>query len=442
MSEGVSNNTETNRAGNVGGVEAKANTGGVDAADKGEISAAADAAAESEVTRAGLDVAGELSVDGVDRVKAEDPAETLAKNPAGILADPTKTPQQLATHLSGLSTAELTRTVKGIDTPELGYGAKVTPDGWKALNTEIDQRFKDAFRTRTGNQDLANLSQEMMRQPGLAKSWNEKTWRDLGGFQDLSAPENNQFRRTLEQTEQMRNAIVNGGLRPDQMTNGELLKKVGEIPNLRTTSDIIGLAGVPGMLASMAGEGKVQDRLAELEKRVADGRLPKTDVDPGTGSPLARDVGVAIAAAQVAASLNPKRAVVNGLESLFGAGTKMTASEARISGVLRDALKRKGNFGLGALTREEALTAGKAWVGPGFTTTVGKQGETVFTSADGLRRYRDFTSKSGNFPGVQANLESLQLGQAFTGTQRSHAWSVNGHITLKEPSFFERLWPF
>lgn len=428
----------------VGSVEAKAETPAVDAADADRISAAADAVPTESLTKAGLDVAGgELAVDGMDGMQNDDPAKRAAENPAGILADPTKTPEQLGAHLRGLSTAELTNTVKGIDTPELGYGANVRPEGWKALSTEVDRRFGEALRNQVGNQDLANLSQESVRQPGLQKSWNEKTWREVSGFQDQYAPENQQFHRTLQHTTQMRNAIVNGGLRPADMTNGELLKKVGEIPGMRTASDVMSLAGIPGMLASMAGEGKIQDRLDELGKRMQDGRLPAMNADTGEGSPEARAAGTAIGVAQLASALNPRNLVSKGLGSLFGGGARMTASEARISGVLREAATRKGNFGLGTLTRSEALQAGEAWVGPGFIKSIGQGGETILTSADGLRRYRDFMPKSGQFPGVQANLESLQLGQAFTGLQRSRNWSVNGHITLQpDPTLFQRLWPF
>lgn len=442
MAEGVG--LGDNDRSRVGSVEAKAEAPAVDTADADRISAAADAVPAESLTKAGLDVAGgELAVDGVDGMQNDDPAKRAAENPAGILADPTKTPEQLGAHLRGLSTAELTRTVKGIDTPELGYGAKVRPEGWKALNGEIDRRFSEAWKNRTGDQDLANLSQEMMRQPGLDKSWEEKNWRDFAGFKDVYAPENREFHRTLEHTTQMRNAIVNGGLRPADMTNGELLKKVGEIPGLRMASDVAGLAGIPGVMASMMGEGKIQDRLDELGKRIQDGRLPPMNVDTGEGSPEARAAGTAIGAAQLVAALNPRNLVTKGFGALFGGGAKMTASEARISGVLREAATRKGNFGLGTLTRSEALQAGEAWVGPGFTKTIGKGGETVLTSADGLRRYRDFMPKSGQYPGVQANLESLQLGPAFTSLQRSRNWSVNGHISLEpDPSLFQRLWPF
>lgn len=40
---------------------------------------------------------------------------------------------------------------------------------------------------------------------------------------------------------------------------------------------------------------------------------------------------------------------------------------ANISGILRDALKGKGNYGLGSGTYDEAMQAGKSWVGYGFT---------------------------------------------------------------------------
>jgi len=75
-------------------------------------------------------------------------------------------------------------------------------------------------------------------------------------------------------------------------------------------------------------------------------------------------------------------------------------------GILRDAAKGKGNFGLGSGTRAEADKLGKAWVGDG--ARVASDGKTL-VSKDGLRVYRPPSTKP-NSPhaatGVQANFES------------------------------------
>jgi hypothetical protein len=55
---------------------------------------------------------------------------------------------------------------------------------------------------------------------------------------------------------------------------------------------------------------------------------------------------------------------------------------ARDIGLLRDAAKGKGNFGLGAVTLQDAIRLGESWVGDGYT--VAKSGK-AFISRDGLR---------------------------------------------------------
>ena len=95
-----------------------------------------------------------------------------------------------------------------------------------------------------------------------------------------------------------------------------------------------------------------------------------------------------------------------------------------LSGMLRDAKKGKGNFGIGSGTREQAQAMGEAWVGPGFK--VARDGRTLI-SADGLRQYRPPTSKP-NSPhattGVQANFEH----RAFP----SGNWTNNAHLNVMD----------
>lgn len=88
------------------------------------------------------------------------------------------------------------------------------------------------------------------------------------------------------------------------------------------------------------------------------------------------------------------------------------------TGMLRDAAKGKGNFGIGAGTREQAQAMGEAWVGPGFrASSDGK----ILVSADGLRQYRSpsFKPKQGKF---QANFESRP--------EEMTQWQLNGHLDI------------
>jgi hypothetical protein len=88
------------------------------------------------------------------------------------------------------------------------------------------------------------------------------------------------------------------------------------------------------------------------------------------------------------------------------------------SGMLRDAAKGKGNFGIGSATRSQADEVGRAWVGPNYK--VASDGKTL-VSQDGLRQYRppSFKPRQGK---VEANLEQRPAGQK--------AWQSNAHINI------------
>jgi hypothetical protein len=91
---------------------------------------------------------------------------------------------------------------------------------------------------------------------------------------------------------------------------------------------------------------------------------------------------------------------------------------ARDIGLLRDAAKGKGNFGLGAVTLQDAIRLGESWVGDGYT--VAKSGK-AFISRDGLRQFRlpSFKPKLNKF---QANFEQR--------SQPSGEWQDNGHLDI------------
>ena len=93
---------------------------------------------------------------------------------------------------------------------------------------------------------------------------------------------------------------------------------------------------------------------------------------------------------------------------------------ARFSGILRDAVKGKGNFGLGNATRSEAIELGKAWVGSNYTTA--SDGRTLI-SADGLRQFRppSFKPRLGI---TQANFEWRNIARG--------QWQGNGHLDITD----------
>jgi hypothetical protein len=91
---------------------------------------------------------------------------------------------------------------------------------------------------------------------------------------------------------------------------------------------------------------------------------------------------------------------------------------AREIGILRDAARGKGDFGLGSGTRVLADKLGRAWVGRGYK--VASDGRTL-VSADGLRQYRPPTLKPSR--GIeQANFER-RLAPAGQ-------WLGNGHLDI------------
>jgi hypothetical protein len=93
-----------------------------------------------------------------------------------------------------------------------------------------------------------------------------------------------------------------------------------------------------------------------------------------------------------------------------------------ISGILRDASKSKGNFGLGSGTASQAQAAGQSWVGDGYT--IASDGRTLI-SRDGLRAFRppSFKPRLGRY---QANFESWVNGQV---TRKPVG---NGHLDITD----------
>ena len=99
-------------------------------------------------------------------------------------------------------------------------------------------------------------------------------------------------------------------------------------------------------------------------------------------------------------------------------GPNRPLSFSEMSGMLRNASKQKGNFGMGSGSRTEAQAMGEAWVGVGYR--VASDGKTL-VSADGLRVFRppSYKPKLGK---EQANFEwKVADGGQPTG---------NGHLDI------------
>lgn len=100
--------------------------------------------------------------------------------------------------------------------------------------------------------------------------------------------------------------------------------------------------------------------------------------------------------------------------------TNRSATLAKYSGVLRDAAKYKGNFGLGQGTASEAMELGKAWVGKGYT--VASDGKTL-VSSNGLRQFRP--------PSYKPRLGIRQANFEWRNNP-SGAWQGNGHLDITD----------
>ncbi|MCH9625859.1 MAG: hypothetical protein S4CHLAM123_10430 [Chlamydiales bacterium] len=114
------------------------------------------------------------------------------------------------------------------------------------------------------------------------------------------------------------------------------------------------------------------------------------------------------------------RAAEGVLKASKGAG--ITDDWVNLSGMLKQAAKNKGNFGIGSGTMEQANAMGKAWVGDGYrTSNSGK----AWISADGMKQYRP-PSQKPFLNKIQANFE-----RKFEG-QTSRQWQSNAHLDIIE----------
>lgn len=106
--------------------------------------------------------------------------------------------------------------------------------------------------------------------------------------------------------------------------------------------------------------------------------------------PLAQVAGAASTTATVAENAWPNPAHL-ARSSVAAEGAAGAADDwPVISGIVRDATRSKGNFGLGEGSLSQATRAGESWVGDGYR--VASDGKTL-VSRDGLRTFRPPTWK-------------------------------------------------
>ena len=114
------------------------------------------------------------------------------------------------------------------------------------------------------------------------------------------------------------------------------------------------------------------------------------------------------------------------LESLAaesGALAKGGTTLAEEMGILRQASKGTGNYGLGTAGRADAMRLGESWVGEGATV----RSDGIMISADKLRQFRPPSAKASPFAttGTQANFELR--------SQPFGPWAGNGHLNITAP---------
>jgi RHS repeat-associated protein len=107
------------------------------------------------------------------------------------------------------------------------------------------------------------------------------------------------------------------------------------------------------------------------------------------------------------------------LQKIIPNSTSKT-SWAKITGILQDAVKGKGNFGLGSSSYDDAMLAGKAWVGDGFKMS--SDGKAMISS-DGLRQFR-MPSTKPKLGKTQANFEWRN--------EANGQWQGNGHLDINK----------
>lgn len=408
------------RAGGVGAAD-----GGVGAADAADISAAADGVPGDDVVAEARNVTGPDAVTdgfevarpaegGVTPAGAPDPAAAVTEvatpaapavdNPAAFLADADLSETEMRERLSGLSTPELTDVVTGTDQADMGFGSRVTEAGRAALNAEISSRFDAAARAQDWtNPELADLSAATVRNFGTDSPWAEKSWRDVAQTMTDPAvsgdPGTAAAHETLTATDRLMQHHVNGDVPVAQMSNGQLMRSVEAIPGMQLAGDVLSLTG-PGIIAGFAADARAQERLQELDRRIADGRMTGVDPEALTTRDWTKVAGGAVLAAEIGSMVTPQGWLRNGLESVLRGGARhaddvaeaaarrgapVGGDAARLSGEARELAAERALQARGLDARRWNLEIGDTDIDLLMSTPQGRYGVLVGGDAKALR---------------------------------------------------------
>lgn len=173
-----------------------------------------------------------------------------------------------------------------------------------------------------------------------------------------------------------------------------------------------------GLLSALAGVGAVA---CGAEAVVTSPTV--VAAAPGVACAAAAGGGAAAAGYQAGKSGDRLADAILKMESAPGKSAAKGADDGPvISGILRDASKSKGNFGVGSGTKDQAMRAGESWVGEGYR--VASDGKTL-VSRDGLRSFRppSWKPRLGKW---QANFEYWIDGQVARKPMG------NGHLDITD----------
>lgn len=120
----------------------------------------------------------------------------------------------------------------------------------------------------------------------------------------------------------------------------------------------------------------------------------------------------------VAKALDALKGLLTAFRNLTQRAASSGINWAKLSGMWRDALRGKGNFGIGSGTRAEDMLLGRAWTGPGARLSTNGKG---WISADGLRLWRPAAYK----PRLGKWQSNFQMRWKPSGE-----WQTNGHLDI------------
>lgn len=160
-------------------------------------------------------------------------------------------------------------------------------------------------------------------------------------------------------------------------------------------------------LGVMLGAGALSGAAGAMTENLLLGR-------PHTAGNVASGAMGGTAGVMLGASIG---AAVEAVASRMGGFSKRAVAE--MAGMLQDAAKGKGNFGIGTGSARQADAMGRAWVGANYR--VASDGKTLI-SADGLRQYRP--------PSFKPNLDKIQANYEWR-VKADGQWQANGHLDVR-----------